>query len=95
MRRELVKGKMIYLNNEFDTYDMGLVNLRNEYIMKANEYIDSHRDQYITEAEGNAIQRATPVADNAWYIRWKVDSANLLKSNFAKFKQYAASQDNK
>ena len=86
---------MIYLNNEFDTYDMGLVNLRNEYIMKANEYIDSHRDQYIIEAEGNAIQRATPVADNAWYIRWKVDSANLLKSNFAKFKQYAAGQDNK
>ena len=90
-----MKGKMIYLNNEFDVYDMGLVNLRNEYIMKANEYIDSHRDQYIIEAEGNAIQRATPVADNAWYIRWKVDSANLLKSNFAKFKQYAASQDNK
>ena len=36
---------MIYLNNEFDTYDMGLVNLRNEYIMKANEkfYKDNDR----------------------------------------------------
>ena len=70
--------------NEFDSYDMNLVGLRNDYLVSVSELMRT-----------NILQEAGTTADSSWYISWRGEVSSLIKNNFAQFKQYAKEQDDK
>ena len=69
----------------FLDYDMNLVNLRNNYLIAANQILseDAPPDQVNTSANAS------------WYIKWKSDTVTTFRNSFAKARQYAQKMHDK
>ena len=69
------------LNREFLDYDPLLVDLRNKFLVEASMLISQQ-----------VLQEEVPIANQAWYIKWKGETAILLKNNFAQYSKFASDQ---
>jgi hypothetical protein len=69
------------LNREFLDYDPLLVDLRNKFLVEASMLISQQ-----------VLQEEVPIANQTWYIKWKGETAILLKNNFAQYSKFASDQ---
>ena len=69
------------IHSDFQDYDMMLTNLRNNFLTEASELAYRH-----------VFGEQTATSDSQWYIKWKGETAILLKNNFNTFRVYANSQ---
>ena len=69
------------LNREFLDYDPLLVDLRNKFLVEASMLISKQ-----------LLQEEAPIANQSWYIKWKGETAILLKNNFAQYNKFASDQ---
>lgn len=69
------------LNREFLDYDPLLVDLRNKFLVEASMLISKQ-----------LLQEEAPIANQSWYIKWKGETAILLKNNFAQYSKFASDQ---